>query len=173
MICKKCDVDFIECPTDFFHTIYGSTQFRCVLLFYLFIVHSTSFFMHSAYEEKERKRKKRWRRKNRFRWDLSLTIFQRVEHKPINVLFSIPYVFFCIVCCEREREEEKKATANHPNKRQSSSGSSQNKKKKKTYWMFFGDENLFEKFVWIFFDGHISTNITIITFTFIVVDWIV
>lgn len=76
-----------------------------VLLFYLFIVHSTSFFMHSACEHSTKRNTK-----NRFRWDLSLNIFQRVEHKPINVLFSMysTHSSLDFACWERERKQRKK-----------------------------------------------------------------
>lgn len=76
-----------------------------VLLFYLFIVHSTSFFMQRACEHSTKRNTK-----NRFRWDLSLNIFQRVEHKPINVLFSMysTHSSTDFARWERERQQRKK-----------------------------------------------------------------
>lgn len=58
----------------------------------LFIHRPFDFIFHAhcvwTVDEKERTSKKKCVRRNRFRWDLSLNIFQRVEHKPINVFHA-------------------------------------------------------------------------------------
>lgn len=91
-----------------------STQFRRFII--LFIHRSFDFIFHAqCVWTSDVKRNT----KNCFRSDLSLNIFQRLEHKPINVLFSMysTHSSVDIACWDREVERERESTKKSQSKR--------------------------------------------------------
>lgn len=108
--------------------------------------------MHSACEHSTKRNKKQ----NRFRWDLSLNIFQRVEHKPINVFYSVFHAFYIILPVEKREKKKRHQWTIPPRNR--AAVRRRHRRRRISYCVFLRNENLFENFGWISFGLYIAIS---------------